>query len=126
MKAAHLKQGEQAEQACYRYLKQQGLKLVEKNFSCPLGEIDLIMLDKTTLIFVEVRFRKNNAFGGALASITAKKQQKVRRTAELYLQQNTQYGNARFDVVAMSPASEDSRFRRNAGRYAFNWIQNAF
>ncbi len=126
MKAIHLTQGEAAEKACCQFLKKQGLKLVEKNFNCRMGEIDLIMLDTNILAFIEVRFRKNNAFGGAVASITTKKQQKIRRTAELYLQQNTRYKNARFDVVAMSPAAQTSHFHRPVNPYTFNWIKNAF
>ncbi len=126
MKAPHLQQGEQAEVACHLYLLQQGLKFVEKNFNCRLGEIDLIMHDKEMLVFIEVRFRKNTAFGGAAASITPTKQKKIRHTAELYLQQNTKYKNARFDVVAMSPAAESSRFHQVPLGYAFNWIKNAF
>ncbi len=102
MKAAHLKQGEDAETACYHYLKSHGLKLVERNFNCRLGEIDLIMTEKKMLIFIEVRYRKNSDFGDGLASITSTKQNKLRKTAELYLQQNSQYTNARFDVVSMS------------------------
>jgi len=123
LKALHLKQGEEAEAACCRYLKSKGLKLVEQNFSCRLGEIDLIMLDKKTLVFVEVRFRKNNAFGGALESITLSKQNKLRKTAETYLQKNTQHANARFDVVAMSNKTDAIRDKQS---YTFNWISNAF
>lgn len=121
MKAAHLIQGEDAEAACYRYLKSRGLKLVAKNFSCRFGEIDIIMLDKKTLVFVEVRFRKNTAFGGALESVTTAKQNKLRNTAELYLQQNIQYENARFDVVSMSKNNQT-----NKHQYCFDWITNAF
>ena len=123
MKAAHLKQGEDAEAACCAYLKSQGLKLVEKNFRCRHGEIDIIMLDKKTLTFVEVRFRKNDLFGGGLASITSAKQRKLRMTAELFLQQNTHYKNARFDVVSMSKNNQTSK---NKQAYCFDWIQNAF
>ena len=123
MKAAHLKQGEDAEAACSRYLKSQGLKLLNTNFSCRLGEIDIIMLDKNMLVFVEVRFRKNNNFGGGLESITAEKQRKLRRTAELYLQQNRQYENARFDVVSMS---KNTQTRPGREQYTFDWIKNAF
>ena len=123
MKAAHLKQGEDAEAACSRYLKSQGLKLLNTNFSCRLGEIDIIMLDKNMLVFVEVRFRKNNNFGGGLESITAEKQRKLRRTAELYLQQNRQYENARFDVVSMS---KNTQTRPGREQYTFDWISNAF
>ncbi len=123
MKAKHLQQGEDAEAACCRHLKSQGLKLVTTNFNCRLGEIDIIMLDKKTLVFVEVRFRKNNNFGGALESITAAKQQKLRHTAELYLQQNRQYENARFDVVSMSKNTQANHRKDN---YTFDWIANAF
>ena len=126
MKAAHLQQGKQAEAACCHYLKQQGLSLVEKNFHSRLGEIDLIMLDDNVLTFVEVRYRKNNLFGGAEASVTLKKQNKIRLTAEFYLQRNPKYKNARFDVVAMSPTTQSSTFQQTVDNYTFNWIKNAF
>ena len=123
MKASHLKQGEDAEAACFTHLKSKGLKLVTKNFSCRHGEIDIIMLDKKTLVFVEVRFRKNDSFGGGLESITAAKQLKLRKTAELYLQQNNQHKNARFDVVSMSKSTQTSDDKQE---YIFEWITNAF
>lgn len=123
MKAVHLKQGEEAETACCNYLKLQGLKLINKNFSCRFGEIDIIMLDKKILVFVEVRFRKNDFFGGGLESITPTKQKKLRRTAELYLQQNNQYKNARFDVVSMSKNTQTKDAKQ---QYTFDWITNAF
>ena len=123
MKAAHLKQGEDAEQACCDHLKRQGLRLIEKNYHCRLGEIDIIMLDKKTLVFVEVRFRKNNLFGDGLESITPAKQNKLRKTAELYLQQNSKYKNARFDVVSMSKINQTNKGKQE---YTFDWITNAF
>lgn len=123
MKAEHLQQGEAAELACCKYLKSRGLKLVEKNFSCRGGEIDIIMLDKTTLVFVEVRFRKNDTFGSGLESVTQTKQRKLRNTAELYLQQNNQYKNARFDVVSMSKNTQTKLFKQD---YIFDWVSDAF
>ena len=81
------------------------------------------MLDKKVLVFVEVRFRKNNDFGGGLESVTVTKQLKLRKTAELYLQQNTQYENARFDVVSLSKNNQTNGNRQN---YTFEWIMNAF
>jgi len=126
MKAQHLQQGQHAEQACCTYLIRQGLTLIEKNFHCKLGEIDLIMHEHETLVFIEVRFRKNNAFGGAIASITPAKQQKIRRTAELYMQQYRQLPVARFDVVAMSAITQADRFHMDKANYTFNWIKNAF
>jgi putative endonuclease len=122
VKAEHLAQGEDAEIACCNFLKSRGMKLIEKNFSCRLGEIDIIMRDSKVLVFVEVRFRKNNAFGGALESITAAKQNKLRKTAEYYMQQNRRFCNARFDVVAMSLDMAANK----TGHYRFDWIKNAF
>ncbi len=123
MKAQHLKQGKDAEAACYQYLRSQGLKTVEKNFSCRHGEIDLIMLDSEMLVFIEVRYRKNNNYGGGLESITSAKQDKLRRTAELYLQKNHRYKNARFDVVSMSKNNQTTDHKQ---KYTFDWIKNAF
>jgi putative endonuclease len=123
LKAAHLKQGEDAEAACCSYLRSQGLKLLDTNYRCRSGEIDIIMLDKNMLVFVEVRFRKNRQFGGGLESITAAKQQKLRRTAEFYLQKNDKHKNARFDVVSMSKNNQTSN---NKQEYTFDWITNAF
>lgn len=123
MKAEHLKQGEDAEAACCEYLRSQGLKAVDKNFHCRHGEIDIIMLHEKMLVFVEVRYRKNNNFGGGLESITAAKQLKLRKSAELYLQKNQRYKNARFDVVSMSKTNQTSG---NQQKYIFEWITNAF
>jgi putative endonuclease len=81
------------------------------------------MLDKRTLVFVEVRFRKNDHFGGGLESITTSKQNKLRKTAELYLQKHSQYENARFDVVSMSKNNQNNS---QTQPYTFNWIVNAF
>jgi putative endonuclease len=123
LRAAHLTQGEDAEIACCKYLKSQGLKLVLKNFSCRFGEIDIIMLDKKVLVFVEVRFRKNDNYGGGLESITPAKQQKLRRTAELFLQQNDHFKNARFDVVSMS---KNTQTKDSKQQYTYDWVTDAF
>ena len=61
-----INRGEQAEAIALRYLQAKGLDLVERNYRCRFGEIDLIMRDGKTLVFTEVRLRKSNAFGGAL------------------------------------------------------------
>ena len=125
MKATTLDQGRQTEQACCDYLQQQGLKLLEKNFRGRHGEIDLIMLEGKTLVFIEVRYRKNNDYGGALASITPQKQQRISATAELYLQQKPGYRDARIDVVGMAQKPQNSR-ANNSDEYSFEWIKNAF
>ena len=112
--------GLNAEQACCDYLTLQGLTLITKNFHCRHGEIDLIMKEDKTLIFIEVRYRKNNDYGGALESITPSKQKKVRASAETYLQKHKIKNNARIDVVAMT------QNLINSTGYDFNWIKNAF
>ncbi len=114
--------GQHAEQACCDYLKQQGLKLLDKNYQGRRGELDLVMKDNNTVVFIEVRFRKSNTFGSALESVTASKQEKLRMTAEQYLQQETRLTDGRFDVVAMSEKSQNN----GSEVYTFEWIKNAF
>jgi putative endonuclease len=109
--------GKQAEQFACDYLSQQGLLLLDKNYHCRLGEIDLIMQHDSTLVFIEVRYRKNNHYGGAKESITAKKQQKIQSTALHYMQKHQKNTNARFDVIAITGQGEEQQFE---------WIQNAF
>ena len=71
--------GQAAEDAAALLLQQQGLQLIERNFGCKTGEIDLILQDNGQLVFVEVRFRKNQLFGGAAASVTPAKQKKLQK-----------------------------------------------
>jgi len=117
--------GRHAEQACCEFLQKQGLKLLQKNFRGHQGEIDLIMLDKKILVFIEVRYRKSNAYGGALASITPLKQHHIQATAELFLQQHPQYKNARIDVVGMSKKPQNNG-NQHDDIYHYEWIKNAF
>jgi len=107
--------GAEAEQLAAKYLQQQGLIMLTSNYRCKFGEIDLVMRDAKTLVFIEVRLRSNVSFGGGAASITKSKQQKLARTAEHYLQQ---YGNSacRFDAVVMNKADTNN----------IEWIRNAF
>lgn len=109
--------GQRHEETAAAYLQQQGLRLIERNFNSRMGEIDLIMLDDNTLVFVEVRYRKNDAFGSAIESVTYKKQQKILKTAQLYIMKHRQYQqlNYRFDIVGIS----------QNGR-TIDWLNNAF
>lgn len=106
--------GNQAEQQAQRYLQQQGLTSVTANYRCRGGEIDLIMQDRTTLVFIEVRLRTHPGFGGALASIDYKKQQRLQLAAQHYLQKNKWTGPCRFDVIGMD------------GKNHIDWIKDAF
>jgi len=109
--------GALAEQQACDYLVAQGLKWIVSNFNCRLGEIDLIMRDKDYLVFVEVRSRVSKAFGGALASVTYTKRQKLLKTASLYLTANKLHDKQpiRFDIVCMEGAQPK-----------ISWIKNAF
>ena len=119
MPAKHLLRGQQAEDRARRHLCKQGLKLVTKNYRSPYGEIDLIMREHDTLVFVEVRYRSNQAFGLAAETVDRRKQNKLRATAEHYLQYKKISNDqpCRFDVVALS--GHDSEM-------TVNWYSNAF
>ena len=91
--------GDRAEQAARRYLEAQGLRHVTSNFRCRYGEIDLIMRDADSLVFVEVRARRHRNWGTAAESVDARKQQKLIRSAQAWLQRHPHKGPCRFDVV---------------------------
>lgn len=109
------------EQQAYDWLCKEGLEAVEQNYSCRLGEIDLIMLHADTLCFIEVKYRNNNAFGGTAFSIPASKQQKITKTALTFISSHKKFQqhNYRFDALFITP--ED-----NLKKNSFEWIQNAF
>ncbi len=109
------KSGNDAEQQACKHLESHGLKLLKKNFSTKAGEVDLIMRDDEALVFVEVRYRKNADFGGAAASVTLKKQQRIIKAALAYQQKNNPQSSMRFDVVAIEGDNRE-----------LDWIQNAF
>ena len=108
--------GAQAEQWAAQHLQQQGLKPVAQNYRGRFGEIDLIMQDGTALVFIEVRLRRNQGFGGAAASIDSRKQQRIIRTAQQYLAGLPRTPPCRFDAVLMGDAQ--------GGQVA--WLKNAF
>jgi putative endonuclease len=93
-------QGRDWERAALLHLRRHGLTLVEENFRCKGGEIDLIMRDGGTLVFVEVRQRASSAHGGAAASITPAKIRRLVRAAQFYLLRFPVTPPCRFDVVA--------------------------
>ena len=109
--------GRAAENLARDHLQRQGLRLLAQNWSCRGGELDLVMLDGDTVVFVEVRYRKHAAWGGALESVDARKRQRLILAAELFLQRENRWGKqpCRFDVVAIGP-----------GDSGLNWLRNAF
>jgi len=107
--------GKLAEALAADYLQARGLRLLARNYSCRLGEIDLIVADGPVLVFVEVRLRRNPGFGGAAASITAAKRQRILRAARHYLSGKPE-PPCRFDVVLLDALATDR----------IEWIQDAF
>src|ERR1700675_5038504 len=91
--------GAQAEEQALRFLLSQGLKLKRRNYTCRLGEIDLILLDGQTLVFAEVRMRRSNSFGGAAESITWRKRTSLLAAARHYLAGQRDMPACRFDAV---------------------------
>ena len=111
--------GARYEQLAEDYLQRAGLITLARNFSCRMGEIDRVMTDAGTLVFVEVRYRADPDFVSPLASITPLKQRRLIRTAQLYLQRNPRFAGhpCRFDAIGITGSFEDPRF---------NWIKGAF
>lgn len=105
-------EGDAAESRALDYLQKQGLSLVERNFRCKGGEIDLIMRDRDVLVFVEVRKRADPRYGGAAASVTARKQARLSIAAQTFLQRYRMPPPCRFDVVAIDAD-------------VLNWLKNA-
>lgn len=101
------------------FLRTQGLTDFHFNFHSRYGEIDLIARDGDCLVFVEVRYRHSSGHGSAVASVTRRKQEKLRSTAQHFLQKHglTNRMPCRFDVVGISGDARDPQFR---------WIKNAF
>lgn len=106
--------GREMEDRACGFLKSRGLGLVERNYRTRRGEIDLIMRDGQQLVFVEVRYRGNRRYGGALASVNTRKQARLIAAAEHYILAHNFRGNARFDVVALEGVDE------------IQWITDAF
>lgn len=105
--------GREAEDRALGFLEQKGLRLIERNYRSRFGEIDLIMREGSTIVFIEVRYRRSKAFGGASHSVTSAKQQRLLATAEQFLQQHAPQLPARMDVLALEGNE-------------IEWIKNAF
>lgn len=122
------KLGNQIENLVCDYLRKQKLKLIARNYACRLGEIDLIMQDQSTLIFIEVRYRQHLNFGSSLESVNLIKQNKIIKTAEYYLlsQQLSEPMACRFDVVGVKPISQKIGSISKLDSAQVEWIKNAF
>ena len=111
--------GTQWEKTAESFLRGQGLKLLQRNFSSRFGEIDLIMEDEETVVFIEVKYRKSSQHGSGADAVTFHKQGRISRTAGWYLVKNPHRAGqfCRFDVISINPQKETQ---------GINWIKSAF
>ncbi len=111
--------GKLAEQAAASYLEGRGMIVVDRNYRCKLGEIDIIARDDTTLVFCEVRYRRHSHFGTGAESVNPGKMARIIKTAQVYLLYFglTDRQPVRFDVINMSGIPNE---------FEFDWIPNAF
>jgi putative endonuclease len=107
--------GGDAEARAAAFLEGRGLKIIERNYRCKFGEIDIVARSGTTVVFVEVRARTSERFGGAAESITAAKRKRLLAAARHYLARQGAHCACRFDVVLLSGAAA-----------RIEWIANAF
>ena len=102
MTEARLTLGAWGEDQAVDYLRQQGMKIVERNFRTPVGEIDIIAKNKLILAFIEVKTRRSTLFGTPQEAVGPRKQRQIIRTAHWYLQNNKKLRlQPRFDVIAI-------------------------
>lgn len=110
--------GKEGERLAEDFLRNKGYKLVERNFRCPAGELDLIALDGRVIVFVEVKTRSGDRFGGPLEAVPPRKQRKMIESAQFFLsQKKLHHREARFDVVGIS---------RAGARPVVEHVENAF
>jgi len=108
---AHVIQGHDAERLAARHLKRMGYRIICRNYRCPLGEIDIIARHGRTLVFVEVKSRRSEAFGSPKLAITPAKQHKLSQVAWHYLQKNNlTETRARFDVITITGITASPHF----------------
>ena len=107
--------GGEKEEIAVNYLKENGVEIILRNFSGRNGEIDIIGDDGKTLVFIEVKYRKNSSMGSAEESISKSKMKKIYLTAVEYIRKNSSIAerNMRFDVIAINGEK-------------INWIKNSF
>jgi putative endonuclease len=110
--------GKEGEEIAESYLTKKGYRLVERNYRCRGGEVDLIVLDRRVIVFVEVKARNDASFGSPLESVHPRKQQRMTRAALIFLSEHKlHHRDARFDVVGISFGGD---------KPAVEHVQNAF
>ena len=102
----HIQKGIAGEHKACIFLETLGYQIIQRNYRAGKGEIDIVAQTEDCLCFVEVKYRKNNAFGFPEVFVTKKKMNKIMETAEAYVLQHDWHGRIRFDVVAITGNEE--------------------
>jgi putative endonuclease len=110
--------GRRGEDEAARFLESRGYKVLERNYRCRYGEIDIVARDGKTVVFVEVKTRGSDRFGAPTASVDARKQKKILLTSQFYIESNRLFdSDLRFDVVGIE---------MNGRKIVFELVKNAF
>jgi len=111
--------GDHAEKIAVEFLKKNKFRVVQNNYHCRWGEIDIIARYNDILAFTEVRYRKTNCYGHAWETVNTAKQQRIIKTAQTFLLENSKYEEfcLRFDLISLDGDLNDPDIE---------WFQNAF
>ena len=114
--------GKKGEEEALRFLKKRGYHLIEKNYVCKLGEMDIIAREKDTLAFIEVKTRTSTFFGPPQLAVTSSKQRQLSKVALYYLKEKRlEDVKARFDVVAILLGQEGEEVELIRDAFDLNW-----
>jgi putative endonuclease len=111
--------GDDKEMLACSFLEEKGCRIIERNFRCWMGEIDIIARDGSYLCFIEVKFRKDNSYGDAKEAVNYSKQKRISKVSSFYLYSKKVSFDSpiRYDVIAESV---------DDGILTFDWVKNAF
>ncbi len=118
---SRIRTGKRGEDLAVEHLQMLGYRILERNYRCPLGEIDIVAMDKDDVVFVEVKSRKTEAYGDPELAVGKAKQKKIAMIAMYYLANKGRSSlNARFDVMAVKilPGRRELKLIRDA--FEFN------
>lgn len=109
--------GEKGEEIALRFLKKNGYRILQRNYVCKLGEVDIIAREKDTFVFIEVKTRRSTTFGPPQLAVNQKKKEQISKAALYFLKEKRlEEAKARFDVVAilLGPKGEEIELIRDA------------
>jgi len=114
--------GRRGEEVAFRFLKKKGYRIIEKNYACKMGEMDIIAKEKDTLVFIEVKTRTSALFGPPQLAVNFSKQRQLSKVALNYLKEKRlEDVKARFDVVAIFLGGKEEEIELIKDAFDLNW-----